>query len=388
MTSQFPISRFRPAHVMPSPSLTVILSGAKNPRISLRVNSAKHLRACPDRREGMTAWRTFFLGSLLLAAPVVQSRAQNDPCLNRTVAVNVTTEDFQSVKGLTTENFEAKLHGKPLDVTSVNYDEGTHRVAILLDVSGSMTGQPDQSPWPEAIFAIKSVLYSAPSHTSFALCTFARGMQATVKFGQSAAAVNAAVEKLEVADWSWLKGRDRYTALWDGVSRAIDLLRPHQPGDAILLVTDGGENVSKESDRDVKEALLQSQTRLFVFLLLDRLPIGLMSPREPSGPGILQNWSESTGGDSYLYPSIPGLSAYLVPEGELEMRARGPKLISETARALADEMSQFYALRIKLPESPKKPTEFKLEIVGALGKKHPPVRVIYPHKLASCHEGA
>jgi Mg-chelatase subunit ChlD len=327
--------------------------------------------------------RHFGLAGFALLLGAGNFNAQDNPCLNRTVAVNVMTEDGRLVKGLTASNFRAKLNGKPIDITSVDYDDGPHRVVILLDVSGSMTGSYDRGPWPAAMAVLKSLLSSASSQTSFAFCTFARDMEVTVQFGKGSKAVIEALQKLETTDWSPPKGPGRYTALWDAISRAVDLLRPSQPGDAIFLVTDGGENVSKERDREVKDALVRSQARLFTFLTLELLPVG--RPLESvNGPEVLQDWARSTGGDLFYYPPRQRLSPNLVPDAELEMRAENPKLIPEAARLLAEEMSEVFAVHIKLPEPIEKPRDLKLEIVNALGKKHPPVRIVYPHKLAPC----
>jgi len=51
---------------------------------------------------------------------------------------------------------------------------------------------------------------------------------------------------------------------------------------------------------------------------------------------------------------------------------------------MAEEISQFYALQIKLPEAVGKPRDWNLEVVDPDGKKRPHPWVIYPHKLAAC----
>ena len=65
-------------------------------------------------------------------------QAQQDHCLNRTIAVNVLSEDVHVVEGLSAKNFRGKVHGHPVEIVSVNRDSGPRRIVIVLDASGSM----------------------------------------------------------------------------------------------------------------------------------------------------------------------------------------------------------------------------------------------------------
>jgi hypothetical protein len=57
------------------------------------------------------------------------------------------------------------------------------------------------------------------------------------------------------------------TALFDAIDAALSSLSPAQPGDLILVVTDGGDNNSRMDAGKLQKKLLNSETRLFALLL-------------------------------------------------------------------------------------------------------------------------
>jgi len=71
--------------------------------------------------------------------------AQSDPCLRRTIAVNVLTDQGKVVSDLATDNFKVSFDHKPAQVLSVTFDVLPRRVMIVLDASGSMIAE--QSDW-------------------------------------------------------------------------------------------------------------------------------------------------------------------------------------------------------------------------------------------------
>ena len=308
--------------------------------------------------------------SLMLSLWAVPSPAQEDPCLNRTVAVSVTTEDGQLVKGLTEVNFQAKLpgrHGGAIDIASVTYRIGLHRIVVLLDTSGSMMSSPHDPKWPTAMLAVKSLLASATSQTSIAFYTFAARVNDAVDFAQGPKAVVAEVQKLQSPDWLRGKGIGGKTALLDTILMAVRLLQPPHHGDAIFLVTDGGDNASKSRARDVFDALQGSGVRVFVIGLFETPELRGRTPEEEGGPAFLFRLVQSSGGDWWWWRT---------DQIERDIPAR--------VRLLAQEMAEFYALRIKLPEPIDKSRDWKLVLSRYDTKKKAAIRLIFPHQLAPC----
>jgi hypothetical protein len=285
--------------------------------------------------------------------------AEEDPCLDRTVAVNVQAEDQRSVTGLTASNFRGKIHGKPVQIVSVSYDTAPRRIVILLDASGSMADK-----WALELNLVYRVVSSAPNQTAFALLTFSNQVEDKYDFTQNPAVVEQELIKLK------RKTPHGKTALLDSLLAAVNLLRPANRGDAIFLVSDGGESASKSSERVVKDAILQSASRVFTFLMLDSILSRGRTLEEVDGPALVGILAQTTGGDLFTFYTDRG--------------GTDPKRIPPAVRAMAQEISEFYSLQIKLPETLNKPRDWKLEVVDPESKKLPDLRVIYPHMLAAC----
>lgn len=114
------------------------------------------------------------LTAFLVASLVRVATAQQDPCLDRTVAVNVLMEKGESVKGLTEQSFRAEFQHKTVQVVSAKRGIAPRRIVIVLDSSGSMIQSPE---WDAASAAAVRLFSIAPSNTSFALLSFSTGVE-------------------------------------------------------------------------------------------------------------------------------------------------------------------------------------------------------------------
>src|SRR5260370_3228261 len=64
--------------------------------------------------------------------------AQEDPCIQQTLPVDIRDSKWSSIAGLGPNDFEAKFPGKPVRILSIARDPRPHRIAILFDASGIM----------------------------------------------------------------------------------------------------------------------------------------------------------------------------------------------------------------------------------------------------------
>ncbi|HEV2352289.1 MAG TPA: VWA domain-containing protein [Terriglobia bacterium] len=316
---------------------------------------------------------------LIVGGRVPGLTAQEDPCLNRTIEVNVITDDFRLVKGLDSSHFEGKFHGKPIDITSAEYDTGSRRVVILLDSSGSM-GVPDDH-WRPGVTMAADIVSSAPPQTSFALLRFNDTTTKQADFTDQRMTLTSRLNDI----WHWngsdFKGK---TAIMDAILDGIATLGQLHVGDTIFLITDGGDNKSKISDKVFMRTLLASGVRIFVFYLASDFKSRGRTPEEAVGPETLRSIVEFTGGDLSVFPPSRGLFPSLTSDFELEMEAENPKLIPMVAQLFVHEFSEIYLLRIKFTEPVDKPGKLDLQVVYHDGKKNHHLRVIYPHRLAPC----
>lgn len=336
----------------------------------------------------MTSLVKVALLATLYAASIHSSPATDDPCLNRTIAANVQTEELRFVKGLTSPNFRGKIHGKPVQIVSVSYDTAPRRIVILLDASGSMFEY-----WPIEIMVSKSLVASMSTENLYALLTFSNGVEDKVDFSQGAKAVVDRLTTLEAKDWTLHKGEHRKTALLDALVTALDFLRPARVGDAIYLITDGNDNASRTRPSEIEALLLTSGVRLFGLITTENVAPRERIPQAEVTARFLEALIQATGGDSLTFsPGLEPLPNSYSRGGVLTRYAPRPFQITDRDRAvmsfaatgLGREISEFYRLQVKLAEPADKSRDWKLEVMDPGTKKQPHLRVIYPHKLAGC----
>jgi hypothetical protein len=245
----------------------------------------------------------------------------------------------------------------------------------------------DSEPWRFGVAMVSNLIRSAPNGTSFALLTFADGIVDRVGFSEGLQRLQEKVRELEARDWHRSKGPARKTALFDSVLAAVDALKPSKAGDAILLISDPGQDSSQHNRDELRDALLASGARLFFFHSLPKRAI-----REPmvqfsaSGYAVYHLvWD--TGGDFYSYPrpgKTEGAENILMREAEAEMRAKGPEILLPLAHLFMQEISGFYSMRITLPEPVDSVREWKLEAASPEGEKRYQLKVAYPRLLTPC----
>jgi von Willebrand factor type A domain len=83
------------------------------------------------------------------------------------------------------------------------------------------------------------------------------------------------------------------TAILDALHGSLDQFGRTSPGDTVLIVTDGGENKSRVSEKQIAREFSEKGVRLFVVLATDNHPTG---PEEIGGPILMYDLAERTGG--------------------------------------------------------------------------------------------
>ena len=319
--------------------------------------------------------------ALLLFGFGARLAGQQAPCLNRTLAVTVTTQDYQPVKDLTAANFSAKLGHEPIKIVSVGLATGA-RIVIVMDTSGSMVFD-DRSKWKTAIAAAEGLFSSAPPGTTFGLLTFAGQVEDRVDFRQGAKAVVEELRKLLDTDWERKTRQMRWTALTDAINEALELLGTPGLGDAIYLVSDGGENASKVKGSRGYARVLSTGLRLFAFMPVGSLIQRGMAPEEFAGPETVGRLAEETGGSIVVYSRGGTVGApYGWPSNRTILSSARAAL--QAARTMDQEVTEFYRLELELPKPLGKSKEWRLEATKLMGEKNVHLRVNYPHKLQPC----
>lgn len=331
----------------------------------------------------MTLPRYILLGMLTVGL-ATQVSAQTDRCLDRTIPAYVYTDRGDAVIPLTAANFKASIRGKPILVTDASYDSGPRRIVILIDVSGSMT-ERGRLKW--GLTFAQDMISLTSSQDSLALLTFSNRVEDAIPFGQSRAALLAEVDKLQDTNWDRVKGLRR-TALEDALVHALALLKTPRVGDAICLVTDGGENASQARQSRVEALLESAGVRVFAILPTWNMGSRTISPVEAEGPTKLRGLATATGGALLVF--VPGQVRYVSTPttGPFVVTVQDKQDLSSAAQGFHQEISSFIKLNLRLPGPLAKPHDWKLDVVDASGRQNKNLEIVYPHRLPPCTPGA
>ncbi len=301
------------------------------------------------------------LCTLSLLVPSLAAQSEN-ACLQPALIVNVVGNNGSLPGDLKKDDFRVTYHGRGVTVTNLNYTEGPRRVIILLDTSGSMSGQSTgkSDTWQIARAAVWELVASLPARSKTSLATFSDKTQTEVPLSADRKPIQEWLNRETTRHPESLRGQ---TALYKAILAGAKALEPTEPGDAIFVVTDGGENASRARLPEVEKALRTSGIRLFAFVLTGGQ---LGTPEELAGIEDLHRVCKNSGGfvtDLYIYK-------------EDQVRS--------DAQQLSRLISGFYSLTLQLPESSTKPQHLELDVVDTGSRKRKDVALAYPRELYPC----
>ncbi len=218
------------------------------------------------------------IGFAIAAAAQAHFSARSDLAV---LHVAVTDDRGHQIAGLTREAFAVIEDGAPQPITVFSGDDAPATVGLLIDDSTSMSGLRTQVTTAVAAF----VDTSHPADDQFAL-TFNEQVLPVLPphlpYTNDATVLRVALEHAITA-----RGR---TALHDAVLRGIaDLEVAAGLRTALVIVSDGGDNASRHSLRDVYDALAASNTVVYAVALPNQVDAD-------ANAGLLKHLAQVSGG--------------------------------------------------------------------------------------------
>lgn len=216
------------------------------------------------------------------------------------VPVMVTDHNNRLITGLSREQFQVFDDKIEQRITQFSSEDTPISVVLVFDCSSSMGDKLDKSRLAAAEF-----FKTANPEDEFALVEFSDNARLIAGFGPSPEELQNRLTFLPA------KGR---TALLDGVYLAMNEMRHAKYSrKAIVLISDGGDNCSRYTEREVKERAREADVQIYSIGIMEPMMMRGRSPEEMYGGALLDEISKMTGGRMYeiddpnVLPGVAGM---------------------------------------------------------------------------------
>ena len=236
-----------------------------------------------------------------------EDRRSNIRVEKKVVIVPITVLDpmNRSVTGLEKESFRVFEDKLEQEVEQFSSEDSPISVGIVFDASGSMGAKLQKSRQ-----AVSQFFKTANPEDEFFLVQFNDRPQLATSLTHNTEEVQNALT------FTQAKGR---TALLDGIYMAMRTMKKATNGrKAILVISDGGDNSSRYTETEVRNAVREADVQIYAIGIYE--PMGRSrSAEEISGPGLLTELAEQTGGRHFPVDNLNELPDVAAKIG-LELR--------------------------------------------------------------------
>ena len=325
------------------------------------------------------------LAAKILAAMLISASplfAQIDPCLHRSVAVNVLDNQGDPVPDLTTENFQASIGHQPITILSVT-PRSALRVVIVLDASDTLLGEG--SEWEFSIGSAMRLNDALPADASVGLMVFPTRVEGTIPLTQDRRGIATQLDSLKAVRRGSLKGTRR-TTLWDAMGQAVSLFGPPKAGDAIYVISDGLDKTSRAEWRNFERAM--GSVRIFAL-------VAAPYPNAAPDSGLVEELSRlatDSRGSALIVSTEPSIARDEPAFSPVQPPPYFNRILTGSQIGAAKEaqfrrIASFYAVEVLLPARLEKASDWS---VTATLRRDPSGRgpkVMYPRQLGACEIG-
>jgi len=208
------------------------------------------------------------------------------------VFVTVTDEHGAPVAGLTKDNFQLQEDGKDQKI-AVFEKESALPLSIVLDIDTSLSTRRDL---PLELASARRFAHAILRPVDgLSVYGFSEIVDEAVPFTSDLTRIDRGIDRLRLG---------AATALYDALYLSAQALEPRQGRKVMVVVTDGGDTVSKT---DYQEALRQAQEAEAIVYSIIIVPVEASAGRDLGGEHALIQLSSDTGGRYFYATSVPQL---------------------------------------------------------------------------------
>src|SRR5437763_3794066 len=208
------------------------------------------------------------------------------------VFITVTDEHGAPVGNLDRDNFQLFEDDKPQKI-SVFDKESELPLSIVVDIDTSLSTRKDL---PLELNSARRFAHAILRPVDgLSLYGFSETVDQVVPFTSDLKVIDRGIQSLHPG---------AATAMYDAIYLSSEALEPRQGRKVMVVITDGGDTVSKIDYREAVRAAQQAEAIVYSIIVV---PIEASAGRDTGGEHALMQLAEDTGGKYYYATSIPQL---------------------------------------------------------------------------------
>jgi Ca-activated chloride channel family protein len=207
------------------------------------------------------------------------------------IPVTVTDPLNRFVTGLDQDAFKAFEDKVEQKIVSFGSEDAPLSIGIVFDTSGSMGPKLEKSRQ-----AVSEFFKTANPEDEAFLVEFSDRLELVTPFTHNLEEIQNRLT------FTQSKGR---TALLDGIYLALHTMKKaHNPRKALIVISDGGDNSSRYTESEIKNLVKEADVQIYAIGIYETMSARGRSPEELSGPGLLTDVSEPTGGRHFIVENL------------------------------------------------------------------------------------
>jgi Ca-activated chloride channel family protein len=219
------------------------------------------------------------------------------------IPVTVTDSTNRFVLGLHKEDFRLSEDGTEQTIANFSGEDAPLSVGLVFDTSGSM---------------LDKLRTSRRAAIQFLRTMNAQDEAFLIEFGDHASLTVGFTSQFdEIQNKLASVSPGGLTAMFDGAQLALHKMqKAKNPRKAILIISDGGDNNSRYSAREIESLVREADVQIYAMGVFQPYTLGL-GKEEVSGPRLLSQLAEQTGGRAFTASDandLPSVAARIAIE--------------------------------------------------------------------------
>ena len=246
------------------------------------------------------------------------------------IPTHVTTEMGASITDLTRDNFQLIEDNVEQSIVHFDKDDAPLSIGLLFDRSGSM-----RDKMQKAEEAVTAFFKTANTEDEFFLVEFSDRARLTVPFTPDSGMLFERISHTKPFGM---------TSLLDAIHLSLgQMKKARHLRKALVVISDGGDNWSRHSAREVRNTLIESDVQLYSMGIFDPDYSTKHEAETRNGPALLDELARQTGGRNFAVDNLndlPSISAKIGNE------LRNEYLLGYYSNTVRD--GKYHQVRVKL----------------------------------------